>query len=77
MIIDPDSPVHPYLQLAAQLRDQISDGKITGPLPSLTALESRTGLSKGTVQRAINVLVDEGLVFKVRGRGVFVRKEQG
>ena len=66
--------MHPYQQLAAHLRAQIADETITGPLPSLTTLVGETGLSLGTVQRAINVLVDEGLVFKVQGRGVFVKR---
>jgi len=76
VIIDPTSPVHPYLQLAAQLRQQIANGTITGPLPSYEALVSQTGLSKGVIQRAIKVLVDEGLVFTVQGRGVFVKRPE-
>jgi GntR family transcriptional regulator len=75
MIIDPGSPVYPYQQLAAHLRDRIAAGEITGVLPSYTALCAETGLSLGTVQRAVQVLADEGLVFSVRGRGVFVRKD--
>ena len=76
MIIDPNSPDHPFEQLAAHLREQIADGTITGLLPSFTALVAETGLSLGTVQRAINKLVDEGLVFKVQGRGVFVKRDE-
>jgi GntR family transcriptional regulator len=76
VIIDPDSPVYPYQQLAANLRDRIAAGEITGPLPSYTTLCADTGLSLGTVQRAVQLLVDEGLVIAVRGRGVFVRHDR-
>lgn len=74
MNIDPDSPVYPYQQLAAHLRQRIADGEITGRLPSYTELVTETGLSLGVVQRAIKVLVDEGLVVTSQGHGVFVRK---
>jgi DNA-binding GntR family transcriptional regulator len=32
--IDPQSPEHPYQQLARQLRQQIETGKIVSQLPS-------------------------------------------
>ena len=73
MKIDPQSPVHPYEQLARQLREQIRSGKITSQLPSITYLTEETGLAVGTVRRAINVLVKEGLVQTVPGRGTFVK----
>jgi DNA-binding GntR family transcriptional regulator len=72
MDIDPASPEHPYLQLAARLRERIRSGDITAKLPSLNELTSQTGLAVGTVRRAIDVLADEQLVRKVPGRGTFV-----
>jgi DNA-binding GntR family transcriptional regulator len=72
MQIDPQSPVHPYMQLAAQLREQIEGRQITSQLPSITELTSQTGLAVGTVRRAIDMLVKEGLVRTVPGRGTFV-----
>jgi GntR family transcriptional regulator len=74
MIIDPDSPAHPYMQVAAYLRDRIQRGEITAKLPSLTELQEQTGLTLNTVQRAVRVLKDEGLVYTVPGRGTFVSK---
>jgi DNA-binding GntR family transcriptional regulator len=73
MQIDPQTPEHPYQQLAALLRDQIRAGQITSRLPSITALTEETGLSVGTVRRAINVLIKEGLVaLTVPRHGTFV-----
>jgi GntR family transcriptional regulator len=70
--IDETSPEHPYLQLAGLLRADIKSGKITSQLPSITMLTEETGLAVGTVRRAINILVQEGLVETVPGRGTFV-----
>jgi GntR family transcriptional regulator len=72
--IDPQSPEHPYQQLARQLREQIESGEITSQLPSITDLTTQTGLAVGTVRRAIDILVDEGLVQTVPGRGTFVMR---
>lgn len=76
MIIDPASPEHPYVQLAAQLRSRIEDGEITSTLPSIMELTQETGLAVGTVRRAIRLLVDEGIVYTVPGRGTFVRRPE-
>jgi GntR family transcriptional regulator len=70
--IDQTSPEHPYQQLAGLLRADIESGKITSQLPSITQLTEQTRLAVGTVRRAINILVKEGLVETVPGRGTFV-----
>ena len=72
--IDPQSPVHPYEQLARQLHEQIQSGKIDSQLPSITYLTEETGLAVGTVRRAISILVKEGLVQTAPGRGTFVTR---
>lgn len=72
--IDPLSPEHPYKQVAAQLREQIKRGEITAQLPSITDLTAQAGLAVGTVRRAIDILVNEGLVQTVPGRGAFVKR---
>lgn len=63
-----------YLQLAERLREAIEAG-VYGPrqaIPSLKQLQGETGLAMGTIQHAIQVLEDEGLVYTVSGRGTFV-----
>ena len=74
MIIDPASPEHPYVQLAAQLRSRIEAGEFTVMLPSIMELTEQTGLSVNTVRRAVRLLIDEGLVYTVPGRGTFLRR---
>lgn len=74
MRIDPASPEHPYRQLATQLRERIERDEFTGQLPSITELTAQTGLAVGTVRRGIDLLVNEGLVQTVPGRGNFVNR---
>ena len=72
--IDQHSKTPSYLQLAGKLRDAITAGEY-GPreaIPSLKQLQQESTLAMGTVQRAIQVLEDEGLVYTVPGRGTFV-----
>lgn len=68
-----------YRQLADHLRAAIVAGEY-GPreaIPSLKQLTQMTGLAQGTVQHAIKVLEDEGLVYTVSGRGTFVSPHEG
>src|SRR6266581_1403485 len=75
-MIDETSPEHPYLQLAGLLRARIASGEIANQLPSITKLTEETRLAVGTVRRAINILVKEGLVETVPGRGTFVIEQR-
>jgi GntR family transcriptional regulator len=70
--IDPDSPEHPYVQLAGILRDRIRSGEIGPRVPSIMELSRDTDLSPATVKRALALLRDEGVIVTVRGRGTFV-----
>lgn len=70
------SPAPSKVQLADQLRAGIASGEYADQLPSLTELTKRSGLALNTVQAAIRILKDEGLVYGVRGRGIFVTKQQ-
>jgi len=70
--VDAASIVHPYVQVADQLRRGIETGEIGPQLPSIMELTEQTGLAVGTIRRAIGILVDEGLVATAPGRGTFV-----
>jgi DNA-binding GntR family transcriptional regulator len=41
-------------------------------MPSETTLMQEHGLARGTVRKAIDALVEDGLVVRVQGRGTFV-----
>ncbi|GGA99254.1 GntR family transcriptional regulator [Brucella endophytica] len=72
----PDRRLPAYLQLRDVLASRIASGE-WGPnvaLPSENQLTSETGLSVGTVRKAIQTLVDEGLLERRQGAGTFLRK---
>jgi DNA-binding transcriptional regulator YhcF (GntR family) len=74
--LDPDDPRPPYIQVAGALRAAILT-KTFEPgdqLPSGSQLAARYGVARMTVQQAIRVLRDEGLVVSRQGSGVFVRE---
>jgi GntR family transcriptional regulator len=72
--VDPESPEHPYVQVAAQLRQGIASGEIGSVLPSIMDLTAQTGLAVGTIRRAVRILIDEGVAYTVPGRGTFVQR---
>ncbi|MFM2045473.1 MAG: hypothetical protein RLY86_4049 [Pseudomonadota bacterium] len=69
-----------YIQLANRLRDSINEGQIASgeALPSERALSELTGASRVTIRKAIEQLVDEGLLQRRHGSGTFIapRAEQ-
>ncbi len=75
-MVDPDSPVLAYVQLADDLARLIGTGELTGRLPSERDLASEYGVAYGTVRRAMEVLRERGLVESVHGRGTFVKPAQ-
>lgn len=70
-----ETTTHPlYDVLAATLRENILTGVYPpgSKIPSESELMEDTGLSRSTVRRALEVLVEDGLLVKERGRGTFV-----
>ena len=75
MNIDRESFEPAYVQLVNILRDQIASGQFRPGqrLPSESQLCERYRVSPMTVRRAINILMDQGLVSTAQGRGTFVK----
>ena len=73
----PRSIEPPYARLAERLRRKVSGGTLAPGawLGTEVAIASEGGVSRMTARRAVQVLVDEGLVERRAGRGVFVREE--
>lgn len=65
-----------YRQVADFVREKIysMEWGVNEPIPSEHELMEMLGLSRGTVQKGIRALVDEGLLVQQRGRGTFVTK---
>ncbi len=73
-MINHDSDVPVYVQLADILRDMIASGQVRPHerLPSISYLVQTYGVADQTVKKAMQVLRDEGLVQTVTGKGVYV-----
>jgi GntR family transcriptional regulator len=72
--IDPESPDWPYVQVVDQIRDRVSDGRWAPKLPTRQVIANELEVSHMTVQRAIDLLKAEGVLYSVPGRGVYSRK---
>jgi DNA-binding transcriptional regulator YhcF (GntR family) len=76
MTLDPDDPRPPYQQVANALRAAILTRKLAPgeKLPSGNELAQRYGVARMTIQQAMRLLRDEGLIVSRQGSGVFVRE---
>ena len=63
-----------YLQLREVVRSKIEDGEYAPgtAIPSENLLASTYGINRLTVRSAIDALVNEGLLKRVQGKGVYV-----
>lgn len=73
-MLNPDSPLPLYHQLAQLLMDQIHDQSYApgDVLPSENKLTKKYGIGRPTVRQAMDVLVQKGLVIRKKGAGTFV-----
>lgn len=71
---DPDTPI--YIQLYQQVVTRILDGYITEgePLPSVRKVAAEYKLNPITISKAYQMLQDENIVEKQRGKGLFVKQ---
>jgi GntR family transcriptional regulator len=72
MSINRDAPEPLYRQLAAILRARIASGELRGRVPGILRLADEYDVAEMTVRHAVAVLVDEGALVSVPGRGTFV-----
>ncbi len=64
-----------YLEIAEQLEDEIFVGHYPegSQIPSTTELSVSLQINPATVLKGMNILVDEDIIFKKRGLGMFVK----
>jgi len=79
--IDKDLPIPYYYQIVQVLRESIADiedvedqEKIT--LPSESELCEMFSVNRGTIRHALDLLEREGLIYREKGRGTFVRRRR-
>ena len=73
-VLDKQSPIPIYIQIEEQLKQQIQQGDfpIGTAIPSERELTERFGVSRMTVRQSITNLVNDGLLYREKGRGTFV-----
>lgn len=63
---------HIYIQLADLLRTQIYHKQLEERVPGIRELAEEYSINAKTVNKAITLLIDEGLLYRIRGKGTFV-----
>jgi len=71
---DDNSPL--FLQIKERIEDQIINGALAADeqVPSTTQIVGFYKVNHITVSKGVNLLVDEGILYKKRGVGIFVNK---
>ena len=74
MKLNPNSQRPLYLQIADQLEEDIIVGTIEeeAQIPSTNEVALRYKINPATVLKGMNILVDEKIIYKKRGIGMFV-----
>lgn len=77
-MLNPQSPIPLYRQLADQLGDDIRNGRYApgSRIPSENQLAATNGIGRPTARQAIDLLVRKGLLTRRRGAGTFVQEAQ-
>lgn len=72
-VIDFDSMIPVYVQLAGVIRRAVETGEIPPgrAIPSKRALVETYGISGSTVDKAVRLLKDEGVLVTVLGKGLY------
>lgn len=75
MNIDTGSDVPLFVQIAEQIEDDVFTGVyVEGDrVPSTNELSALLGINPHTVLKGMNILVDEGIIYKRRGMGMYVQ----
>lgn len=76
MRLDFDSEQPIYMQLAEAIEDDILKGILAEEtqVPSTTELSVVLKINPATARKGVNILVDEGILYKKRGLGMFVAR---
>ena len=76
MQLDFGSEIPIYMQLAQSIEDDIVNGLFLEEqqIPSTTEISLHYKINPATVGKGFNLLVDEGILYKKRGVGMFVAK---
>ncbi len=73
--LNEDTPI--FLQIADMIKDDLVEGLLSEgeQIPSTTELSNFYNINRATAQKGIALLMDEGIVAKKRGVGVFIAED--
>lgn len=76
MSLDANDPRPPYVQVAETVARAITTGEMKPGerLPSIRELSDRYGVAPMTIQHALRILRERGLIVSWQGRGSYVRE---
>lgn len=76
MHVNPDLDKPIFIQIAEQLEDSIFTGVFPeeSKIPSTNEISVLLGINPHTVLKGMNLLVDEEVIYKKRGLGMFVKE---
>jgi GntR family transcriptional regulator len=79
--INKDLPIPYYYQIVQVLKESIDDienkdSREEIPLPSEAELCELFSVNRGTIRHALDLLEREGLIYREKGRGAFVRRRR-
>lgn len=74
--INPDIEKPIFIQIAEQLEDSIFTGVFAEEtkIPSTNEISALLNINPHTVLKGMNLLVDENIIYKKRGLGMFVKE---
>lgn len=64
-----------YLEIGSRIKELILAGDLKDKLPSEKELAQKYNVNFKTVNKAVSALVSEGVLYRVRGIGAFVKKD--
>lgn len=75
-MIDPNSGTSIYIQIAETIENEILTGNLkeNEQAPSTNQFASLYQINPATARKGLNLLVDEGILYKKRGLGMFVKE---
>lgn len=73
--LNDDTPI--FLQIADMIKDDLVEGLLSEgeQIPSTTELSNFYNINRATAQKGITLLMDEDIVAKKRGIGVFIAED--
>lgn len=76
-LIKKDSATPLYLQISNWIREKIysNEWEIDTKIPTESELQKKLSVSRGTLKKGISLLIEEGLLVQIHGRGTFVASQ--